>query len=445
MPPPTAARATVAPKPSSLGTTPQRFRFWSVITLAAIAVFGLVLFVAATSLVDSSRRIEENSAPVLVSTQDLLASVAEAETTSSAVFLGGENGDREQRRLYLTARDRSARQVEEISRRIGDDDAAHESLQLVSEELSANAGLVEEARSRNLLGDPNASQPLEASIDAVGQRIVPEINQLAASAQENFDDDVDASALAFWAAMFVGLIIVVLLLLGLSMLRKATNRLLNLPLLFSLVLVLVALIWAFTGYTSQQSTLDQAKDDALASITTTAEIQRNAFSYKTAETVALIDGAESGRAALDDFNRALAAQDFDQSDIDSAAIGVASEAGLLFDAVALADNNRETAAVAEMLTRWNRYRAQSTQVESLLSAGDVDGAREVAIGPGNSAFLGFNASVESVLFDNRAQFLAAAADARSASSGMRLMAILLPLFAALASLWGYQQRISEYR
>ena len=60
--------------------------------------------------------------PVLVATQQLVASLAEADAAASAAFLSGQNEDPEQRRLYEQALARAGQQVEEIAALAGDDD-----------------------------------------------------------------------------------------------------------------------------------------------------------------------------------------------------------------------------------------------------------------------------------------------------------------------------------
>ena len=77
-------------------------------------------------------------------------------------------------------------------------------------------------------------------------------------------------------------------------------------------------------------------------------------------------------------------------------------AGPATDAAGVADSARERAAVAEMLVRWQRYQVR----REALRRASGDDARRLATGDVSSTFNGFNFSVESVLCDNRAQFLA---------------------------------------
>ena len=92
----------------------RRRRSCCVVVLALAALVGFL----GCDLVDGRHRPRRATtpAPVLVATQDVFASIAEADAASSAVFLSGTDEDREQRRLYEVAhRTRPPRQLEEVS------------------------------------------------------------------------------------------------------------------------------------------------------------------------------------------------------------------------------------------------------------------------------------------------------------------------------------------
>ena len=57
---------------------------------------GVACLVAVTAVESSARRISENNGPVLVASQRLVASLAEADAAATASFLAGGEGDREQ-------------------------------------------------------------------------------------------------------------------------------------------------------------------------------------------------------------------------------------------------------------------------------------------------------------------------------------------------------------
>jgi hypothetical protein len=94
-----------------------------------------------------------------------------------------------------------------------------------------------------------------------------------------------------------------------------------------------------------------------------------------------------------------------------------------------------------MLVRWQRYQDTSAQLRSTTDAAQ---ARALAVGPGSATFNGFNFSVESVLSDNRDQFLDGLASATGRLDYLNLVALFLPLAGALGALGGLQLRLNEY-
>lgn len=424
-------------------STPARYRVASIVCVVVLALAALVGFLAATSLTDATDRARNNTGPVLVATQDVFASIAEADAASAAVFLSGTDEDREQRRLYEVALERSTAQLEEVSRLVGDDDADHDVIKAIAADLTVYAGQVEAARLANVEGIAGATDRLTDAIATVQDGVVPQVQRITTSAQEQLDDDVRSGRILTVIALLVLLIAGAVLVSAQIWLSRKTNRILNLPLLGATVLVAVALLWLLVGWVRQQSDLSTAQDDGYDSIALTADIQTTAFRYKTLESLGVLavgDGAEQ-----DELAGMLASSTIDADAVLAARTGSSDGQGLLFDAARAADTTRERAATAEMLVRWQTYLETSLEIRGAADSGDRDAAVAAAVGPGNADFNGFNTSVESVLSDNRSQFADGLANA---DDRLRLLVpgmILLPLLAALLALWGWQLRITEYR
>lgn len=424
-------------------STPARYRLASIVCAVALVVAALVGFLAARSLTDATDRARNNTGPVLVATQDVFASIAEADAASAAVFLSGTDEDREQRRLYEVALERSTAQLEEVSRLVGDDDADHDTIKAIAADLTVYAGQVEAARLANVEGVDGATDLLTGAIATVQDGVVPRVQQITAVAQERLDDDVRSGRILTVLALLVLLLAAAVLVVTQVWLSRKTNRILNLPLVGATLLVAVAMLWLLVGWVRQQSDLSTAQDDGYDSIALTADIQTTAFRYKTLESLGVL--AVGDAAEQDGLAATLARLDIDPAAVDASRDGTVDRDGLLFDAARAADSVRERAAAAEMLTRWQRYLDTSRAIRDAVDSGDREGAVAAAIGPGNADFNGFNTSVESVLSDNRAQFADGLANA---DDRLRLLVpgmILLPLLAGLLALWGWQIRITEYR
>ena len=109
-----------------------------------------------------------------------------------------------------------------------------------------------------------------------------------------------------------------------------------------------------------------------------------------------------------------------------------------------ADNARELAAAQELEIRFQRYATTAEAIANDVNAGRTDAAIARSVGDGNRDFNGFNTTVESVLLANQDQFDSSVASAANRLNWLQLGAVLLPLFAAMLALAGYQARINEY-
>lgn len=409
-----------------LRTTPAILRAWSVaitVVLILVAVAGVV---TASQLVSATTEIDDNTGPVLISTQGLVASVAEADAANTAVFLSGANEDRQQRRLYETALDRAPRQIEDISARLGSDDTAHEALQTVASQLTVYSGTAERARLGNVAGISTATDDLQAALALVGGStgMLANIDTVTQRTQDRLDDDISAAVIPLVLTLALLAVAIVVLLLAQIRLRARTKRTINPGLLLATITVVALAAWLILANVGRTIDLNEARDDGYDSIALTAELQTQAFGFKTDEAASII-GASSLSAAERDAK--------------------ASEVMQLLSEISEATGSaREEAAAAELSTRWSRYLETSNQIAARLSGGDTDSARELAIGAGSRDFNGFNTTVESVLLANRDQFEESVDSAANRLNWLLVGTIVLPLIAAAFALAGYQSRINEY-
>src|SRR6188508_1080040 len=156
-----SATTTVAPPVAAgkgLGrSTPTRYRAYSLVAGAALMLAAIAASALVGSLSDRTDRVRDRTGPVLVATQQLYSSLAEADAAATAVQLSGADENREQRRFYEQALERSTQQIERVATLIGDDPAAHQTLQSIAAELTRYAGVVETARAQNKAGTAGAN------------------------------------------------------------------------------------------------------------------------------------------------------------------------------------------------------------------------------------------------------------------------------------------------
>ena len=425
------------------GTTPGRYRLWSGAVAIALVALALVGTAAASALQSATGDIRENSGPVLVATQQLVASLAEADAAASAAFLSGRDEDPEQRRLYEEALARANAQLEDVSSLIGDDEAAHRSLKTVSVQVTRYAGLVEAARASNRAGVTGGEAYLVQALDLLGSAVAGEVNALTRITQDRFGRDEDGRDAGVLVAAGVAVVALLTLVAAQRTVTRLSRRLVNVPLALATVAAVVAAAWLVAATFRSGGDLDDAREFGYDSIALTARIQSTGFRAKADQTVSLITNDSARRASADRAAGELISAPVSPAEVEAARSGdPLSASGLLVDAAERADSPRERAAVAEMLVRWQRY---ADTVRQLNAAPGTDARRAIAVGPGSSTFNGFNFSVESVLGDNRAQFLGGLQDAGDRLRFLPAITLLLPLGAAAAALLGFQLRINEYR
>jgi hypothetical protein len=428
----------------TLATTPGRYRALAALCLAALLVTLAATTASARSLQRSTDRVRTQSGPVLIATQQVFSSLAEADAAATAEHLAGKGDGRDQRRLYEDALERAARQIDVIASRIGDDETAHDALADLLVALNRYAGAVETAREKKGAGAPDADAALAAALAVSSSTITPAVATLLDATNGRIDRDTDASTFTV-----LGLLAVAALVLAQIVIARRTNRLVNIPLAVATVIVVATLGWLFVAAQRQHDDVRAARSVGVDSIGLTGTIQATAYRAKAAESLALLGGGSSDARFADATKNADAIH---TGTVDAAAVQQARSGaplagrGLLTDAARVADSARERASVAEMLERWRRYRVTSDTIRR--NASNPTGlaeARTVATNEGNSTFNGFNLAVETFLADNRGQF---EAHLDAASDRLRLLdlgMVVLPLLAAALALWGIQIRWNEYR
>ena len=425
-------------------TTPGRYRLWSLAAAVVLAVATVVTTASATTMKSSTRRAENNSGPVLVATQQLVSSLAEADAAASAAFLSGRNEDPEQRRLYEQALARAGQQVDDIASLAGQDQSIRTVLGRISVQVTQYAGLVEAARASNKSGTADANGYLVSAVTVAGKLVGGDVKTLTDATQANLGHDESHRRQGFYVAVLALIVALAVLGLGQATLTRTSRRVVNPPLALATVACLVALGWLVSADRTSGSALAGARTHGYDSIVLTAQLGSAGFGAKAADTLAVITSDPTQRSAADaDAQRVATSAVTDQmADLIRRGQAGGAPGGLLGQAASAADTARERAAVAEAAQRWQRY---ETTVATQRAAPNQAAATAIAVGQANSDFNGFNFSVESILGQNRGQFLDGLATAAHRTSRVPTGVLLLLLAALGAAFWGFQLRINDYR
>lgn len=405
-------------------TTPDRLRLRSVIVVLVLVIVGSTALATTSRLVDATTRVADNHGEVLVATQQVSASFAEADAAAVSVHLAGAEGNREQRRLYEQAMERATTGLERVARLVGDDEPSHTALQDIAGRTVEYAGLIESARISSIQDLPGADATLRQASAINRQQISPDVQLIADRARQRFSDETNAS---YYVVTLVFLAIAAAVLLWtLYQLHKRFRRLVNVPLALAALLVLLLLVLTLRGFVTQQRSFDNAEQEAFNAITASELLQQDAYRHRSLATSMVLTNSTDDASELAEIQSNMAA-------------------ALLPATLDEAGSERERAAATEIATRWERYVAVSEQIQVALRDGDVESAEAITQGPANSAFNGFNTSVEALLLDNREQFLGELDNASGPLNPLQFFIIIGSVLAALLAWSGFALRIGEYR
>lgn len=419
---------------AALRTTAGRYRLWSLAAALALVAGALVAALAANTLRTSTHRAAANSGPVLVATQQLVSSLAEADAAATAAFLSGANEDPEQRRLYEQALARSNQQLEQIAALVGDDAAVHATIQRVGIQVTRYAGLVEAARVTNKAAGADADELLTSAVRLVDSIVSGDVASLTTATQRRLADDASAGGSGVAVAVLVLLGGLAVLAGGQLAMTRTSRRILNIPLVVASVLVLAALVTLVRADRDADHAQRRASTEGFDSVALSVRLATAGFGTKASETLALISGSAAERTEAREKAAEVSAGTISQANVDAIRRGEPSGlSGLLAEAAGAAGNPRERAAVAEAALRWQRYRDA------------VATSSAAAVAQSGAAFNGFNFTVESLLGQNRAQFLDGLDEAADTTKGVPVTLLAVLGVAVLAMFWGYQLRIDDYR
>ena len=420
---PTASK--IVPKAGR--STPDTLYAWAGVIAFLLLIVAALSFLAVQTMSSTGDRIENSTGPVLITTQGLVASIAEADAANSTVFLSAVDGgdeDVSQRRLYESAIARAPQQIEDISAGIGDDEASHDALKRVAQQLTEYSGVVEQARFSNFNDLDEAEELLADSLELTGgaSGMLSNAEEVTTRTRDQFVDDLSAGNVTVLAALAAIVITFVVLLVAQFRLKALSKRLLNFGLVASTICVVALFAWLVVASAFRASDLSSAEAEGFGDISGNADLLTAAFDYKTQEANAII---ASNAALLPDQQLGI--------EISSRIAGLDSSE----------DTLRERALVVELNERWDRYLTASASIRTLLQSNDDDGAR-AQVAASNQSFNGFNTTAEALSLFNQDEFTASVLDANARLQWLSIGALLLPLIAALLAWLGYRPRINEY-
>jgi hypothetical protein len=399
----------------------------ALLLLSGVATYGAVI--RRTNGIKTVTAAE----PLIFDAQALDTSLSQADATAANAFLGGGLEPADERALYQQDIDRAGRLLTDAAARSGTGADVQGPLQTLAAQLPIYTGLVDTARADNRQGFPVGAAYLRQASRLMAGTILPATQRLysvhanrLASGNSRGRSVHDTALVLFMLGVLVLAMVVVQL-----WLYRQTNRVLNPSVLGASILATILLLVVVAQLKSEASQAAQARDTSYTTVNLLAQVRIAAFKAKADESLTLI-GRGNGTAFDDDFAKQAATL--------PPLLGQAAQAA----------TPTEAATVAAATTGLQAYLGVHGNIRRLDTGGQFDQAVALAVKGGtrsaaNAAFTSFDDRVSSALTASQAEFGSHIRGARRSLRGLTLAVPALLILCAALALFGFQQRINEYR
>ncbi|HEY2672353.1 MAG TPA: hypothetical protein VGJ07_18530 [Rugosimonospora sp.] len=415
------------------GSTPGRLTVL-MLALAALAIAaGLAAVIGVMQRSSEVDSIINRSGPLTLDSQELYRSLSDADAVAASAFLSNGQEPAALRQRYES--DLAAASAALTSATAGD--PGQSAVQEISAQLPVYAGLVETARTYNRLNLPVGAAYLREASALMRNDLLVAAKRLYQAETARFDADAGAASGFPWLA--IPLAVLTLAGLGYAQvhLTRRTNRLLNVGLAGATAMGLAALIWLGASWVGVRGELSSAQRDGSAQVQLLARARIDALQARADEALTLV--ARGNGANFDsDYGAML-------NDL----IGKDGNGGLLQQAGAAATDPAVRAAANSAAGAARSWKSTHQKVDGADTAGDYSGAVKLTIGddPASSAST-FNSLDKDLATGIAATSAQLNRHARSASDALDAAPIGLSALTVLllvGMVFGFQQRIAEYR
>jgi len=394
--------------------TPGRLRLFGAVSVTACLVFGAAGFLLVNHL-DNSLGQERAHAAQLVRIQTIRTSLVKADANATNAFLVGGLEPADARAAYVDGINSAAATLAEASNA---DAASASELQAVNKVLANYTGLVESARANNRQGFPIGAAYLRQASKSLRDDALPPLETLVSAERKRVDSSANAVGHAQDGVLLLLVVVVVCLLVTQIWLFRRTHRVINLPVAFATVLVLVTGVIAIGVMGWSRGRDDKAREGPYTQTVALATVRIDAFDAKSSESLTLI-ARGSGQPFEDRFKSVAA------------------------------DARRALVDVVDPRTRssFDVYLVRHTAVRAADDGGRYDRAVAMATGNGaaNAAFGAFETSSRHALTQQSTELSDALAHARFPLLMLSLLLLAAGVVAAIVARRGIAQRLQEYR
>ena len=409
-----ATPAAGSARAGRLRRTPARLRLAAAVAVVACALVAVGGLLVGLVQADALRSAADDTAQQ-VRTLDVRNDLVAADATATNAFLVGGREPVAQRERYDVS---LASATSGLTAVAGADQRDAGRLPGVSTSVATYSGLVEQARANNRQGFPVGAAYLETASQELRAEALPGLDEVVSA---NASSVTDAFRVAGRATLVLLVVVVALVALVVVQvwLASRTHRRLNLGLVLSTVVLLVAGFLLGSNLDGGSRTASDVQDGAYGQTVAVARAYSLANDAKAAESFTLIKRG-SGQAYEESY----------QASVDAASElleGVGGPVQATFDA----------------------WAATHDEIRGLDDGGDWDGAVALATssepGSPNAQFDAFAQEAQTATADSSAQAQSDLEHAASASERTAWLALVAGLLAAGAAVWGFAPRLKEYR
>jgi hypothetical protein len=414
-------------------TTPGRMRLAGAAILVGLIALAVVGGGAVRARQRASAQVSGQDERLLVGTERLYSSLADADATATNTFLEAGLEPAARRQAYLSDLATASSQLTTVAAGTGTSTAAVKALGVINAQLPLYTGMVEASRADNLLGYPVGAAYLSESSTLMQAQILPAAGQLYQIEAQRLNDAFasGASAIDLAAVLVFAALALALLIIAQAFVARRTNRLLNLWMLAASVVLVALGVWTVVALAAQAANLNQARDRGSDPIQLTSSAEILLSRAQVDENLALVArGSEPQH--LDDFA------------VVRSALGPSTGgSGLLGEVESYPGSN-----ASDVRNAYTAYLQAHQSVVDAENNGQFTKAVSLATGeapgdelPAAAAVIdALNQDIQSSQASFAAKAAAASRDLRALDAGLVALVV-----AAVFTLLGLEQRINEYR
>lgn len=431
---------------------PRRFLRFSSTTPGQLAIVATVLifaiFAAGGSMVLSAEKRQQalntlvtQSEPLSNAAQELYNSLSETDTVATTGFMQSENGGADTQRKYDESIQAAAGAIVRATH--GIDDRQSREMELIinlQESLPEYVQLIQTAQTNERLSNPVGASYLSQASNLMQDRLLPAAEELYQITSQHAAEQQTELMRPMWFPMTGLFASIVFLVLAQLWLTARTNRRINIGLLSSSVLMVIALLWTLiVGLVTWNTGVQGVRGaiSPLEQLTTTRILGQQA---RTSEALGLIE-RDYGEEQQEEFSNAVRDIDVILENLrDSAAqphhIDVAREALRAWD--------ESHAEMVYQVQQGNFPRAIATALLPRSQAtGDARPSPDVPNGAKQFAL--FDSNLQELISDSRENLKHTLIDGRVAAQWITTFVFLITVIAAICALQGIRPRMKEYQ